>query len=905
MNKVVEFFSKLFNSDDWVPRWQAGKWSSFHIWLYILGDAMVWSAYFTIPLVIIKYILRKKDGDMVRLYLLLAAFFLINGASYFVDAVSFWVPLYRLNALIIFFTGITSWGIVFYISRYLPLIVSVRSATSREAENEYLKKIAKELRESSDEIETIYKNAPDAVIVINSKGFVKKINPAAEKMFGWKEAEILGKVLNDTIVPEDLRHVHLAEMKKFLKTGTSDVLNRTSLQTVMRKDGTLFQVEFTVSPVLIQDDFLFIGFIRDVTEIKKAELKLRENEERYRLLTTEVQDYAIIMVSTEGEIQSWNEGAQNITGYTQGEIMGKHFSVFYPGGKSEKNTVAETLDIAATEGRHQSEQWQVKKDGSYFWASEVITVLKKEGKIIGYSKITKDISEIKTAEKNIRLLNSSLEQRVKDRTEDLAQSETKYRLLFENSPIPMWVLELPSQGFLDVNGAAIAHYGYTREEFLSMTALEIRPDDEKFRFLNLDRSGTGVRRSGIWKHLKKDQSIIYVDIFSHQLLIKNKPARLVVSIDVTERKKAEQRLDVALEAGKIGIWELDMQNDVSVRNMRHDQIFGYDEAIPKWGITEFLSHVFEEDVEDVKKAFEDARQTGILYVETRIVLPDNKTKWIIATGKMMEDSQDKRYKMLGTVIDFTELKDAEDRIKILNNDLEERVQLRTRELHAANKELESFSYSVSHDLRAPLRAIHGYAQILNENCKVQLDEEGQRMLSRLTFNTNKMSVLIDDLLEFSRLGKASLRKTSVNLTEIAREVVGELSQTAPHYHHEVVVGELGMASADKIIIRHVFENLVSNAIKYSHKKDNPVVEIGAMDTEKGTVYFVKDNGAGFDMVYADKLFGVFQRLHRQDQFEGIGVGLAIVQKIILKHHGEVWARAGVDVGATFYFTLGK
>ncbi len=261
--------------------------------------------------------------------------------------------------------------------------------------------------------------------------------------------------------------------------------------------------------------------------------------------------------------------------------------------------------------------------------------------------------------------------------------------------------------------------------------------------------------------------------------------------------------------------------------------------------------------------------------------------------------------MLGTVTDITELKIAEERIRILNNDLEQRVQLRTRELNLANKELESFSYSVSHDLRAPLRAIHGYSQLLNENYSAGLDDEGKRMLGRVMHNTKKMGQLIDDLLEFSRLGKAAVRKEEINFTAVAEEVVLELSQTFNNFHHKIVVQDLGTALADRVIIRHVMENLLLNAIKYSAKKESPEVLIGVTETKRGTTYFVKDNGAGFDMAYYDKLFGVFQRLHRQEEFEGTGVGLAIVQKIISKHRGEVWAEAAVNQGATFFFTLGK
>jgi len=205
------------------------------------------------------------------------------------------------------------------------------------------------------------------------------------------------------------------------------------------------------------------------------------------------------------------------------------------------------------------------------------------------------------------------------------------------------------------------------------------------------------------------------------------------------------RLDIALEAGKVGIWELNMVSDTSVHNGRHDQVFGYEELVTPWGVKNLLDHVVKEDEPIVKKAFEEATKTNTLYVECRINLPDDSVRWIIATGKMVYDKRQNPLKMLGTVIDITDIKHAEEKIKVLNNELEQRVRNRTLELDSAIKELESFSYSVSHDLRAPLRAIHGYSQLLNENYKAQLDDEGKRMLGRVMLNTKKMGQLIDDL----------------------------------------------------------------------------------------------------------------------------------------------------------------
>ena len=469
--------------------------------------------------------------------------------------------------------------------------------------------------------------------------------------------------------------------------------------------------------------------------------------------------------------------------------------------------------------------------------------------------------------------------------------------------MPMWVLDMATYNFIDVNEAAIKHYGYSRQQFLSMNALDIRPEEEKKRFVQLDRStSNALRNTGIWKHLKQDGSVIYAEVSSHEMIINGKNARLVLSIDVTERKKAEERLDFALDAGQIGIWELDLITNISVRNLRHDQIFGYENVLPDWSMQKFLDHVHPDDVANVETSFYKALVTGIWVVEIRIYWPDSSLRWALINGKVIGEINVKPIKMLGTILDITQSKKAEEEILQLNNDLEQKVQTRTRELYSANKEMESFSYSVSHDLRAPLRAIYSYSQILAEEYKTGLDEEGNRLLSRVMFNAKKMGLLIDQLLEFSRMGKMPLDKSNISMNKLVTDVINELGQSNKYYQN-IKVGNLGYAVADEVTIHLVFQNLLMNAIKYSSKKENPLVEVGIIKTDKGQAWFVRDNGAGFDMTYYEKMFGVFQRFHRQEEFEGTGVGLAIVQKIILKHGGQVWAESVVNQGATFYFTL--
>ena len=369
---------------------------------------------------------------------------------------------------------------------------------------------------------------------------------------------------------------------------------------------------------------------------------------------------------------------------------------------------------------------------------------------------------------------------------------------------------------------------------------------------------------------------------------------------------SRSRLHFALDAAGLGAWELDIHSQAAARTPRHDEIFGYPQGHPAWTYQTFIAHVLPEDREDVDRRYSAALERGEAWdFQCRIRRADGEVRWIWARGQTVRSGPGGPSHVLGLVQDITQQRLAEANAAELNTHLELRVQERTRALKEANEELEAFAYSVSHDLRTPLRHVAGFSQLLRRQLGDTLDVKAARYLGVMEDAVGRMDRLLEAMLNLSRTAQESLQAVPVNLGRLVEEARGELADEAARRPVEWQVGPLPQVMGDPAMLRQVMVNLLSNALKYTARQERAVIEVWAEDRGTSWALFVRDNGVGFDPRYADKLFGVFQRLHRQDDFEGTGVGLANVRRIITRHGGEVSATGEPGEGATFGFTLPK
>jgi PAS domain S-box-containing protein len=373
-------------------------------------------------------------------------------------------------------------------------------------------------------------------------------------------------------------------------------------------------------------------------------------------------------------------------------------------------------------------------------------------------------------------------------------------------------------------------------------------------------------------------------------------ARAELESEVAARTQQASLLDLTHDT----IFVRDMSDVITYWNRGAEELYGWtaDDAMGK-PAHQLLQTVFPMPLEEIHA---ELLRAGRWEGELDKRKADGTPVAVASRWSLRRDEHERPAAILETNNDITERRRQEQEVRKLNDDLARR----TTELQASNKELEAFAYSISHDLRAPLRHTVGYAELLQKNASSTVDEKNRRYMTMILESGKRMGNLIDDLLAFSRIGRAETRKATVSLDALVKEALQELRPETEGRHIAWAIAALPNVSGDRSMLKLALVNLMSNAVKFTRTRPQARIEIGRADgKDDETVVFIRDNGVGFDMKYADKLFGVFQRLHHRDAFEGTGIGLATVQRIIHRHEGRVWSEGLVDAGATFFFSVPK
>lgn len=1083
---MLDFFLNLFDTSDFPQRWNCGNWTSELGWLHIVSDLATWAAYTAIPCVMGYFILKRRDVPFPRVFWLFCAFIFACGTVHLVEALIFWLPVYRLSGAMKFVTAAVSWATVFALIPVTPVALAMRGPEELEAEikrrrhveeklrvqavametsmdgiaildsdwnvtyanNSFAKKYgfksvdevlgkawgslhrdvegsstqsskrmpeaigqkwlgeleavridgttfsaevsiaslesggyvsisrninerkhaerqlrelnrsleervaAKtiELKQQAEKIRVVFESAPNAMITVNRKGKIELVNAAAETMFAFSRSELIGSEI-ERLVPQASRLEHPELRDAYFKNPSPRPMGRGRDLYAVRSDGSPFPVEIGLSPFLQGDEVHVVATVVDITARKQAEQAildrsreleenivqrrrseqaLRISEERLSLAARAsndgMWDYEL------GSHHVWCNGAYEEIRGEPLDLVDDEFAWWFERiHPDDVSMIRQSFQHALS--NREEDRWMgsyryLRQDGSYAYVFDRAYIARDEaGRATRVVGALADRTEQKRAE------------------ESLSHSEERFRTLFEQAGVGVAIMDTQSGKYVRVNQKLCDILGYSAEELEDIRFSQITyPEDLKPGLEGIEalKRGTISQFAVEKRYVKKDGSVVWAHLTASPLWKTNNELVLHVAIieDITARKQAEEeivRLNRQLQLLIEAIQELAAARDLPTLMARvcraARQLTSADGATFVLREDEECVYADEDAVAPLCKgqrlAMDDClsgwvmknRQPAAVYdidVDPRIgsepfaaTFAQSLAVYPVGTSDpyaaicvywARQHSYKAEMELLGSLADATAI--AMQNVMTLDQ-LEQRVNERTAQLKTANKELEAFSYSVSHDLRAPLRAIDGFSRILMEDYSEQLPEDAVEFLTDIRSNTQRMGQLVDDLLAFSRLGRAPIQLRQVETDRIVAQCWKELEPERQQRNVKWKIGELSPCMADPGLLTQVWLNLLTNALKYSGRRELAEIEVGCFDGPDAgdTTYFVKDNGVGFDMRYADKLFGVFQRLHKLEDYEGTGVGLAIVKRIVERHGGKVWAQAEPDRGAQFFFSL--
>ena len=753
------------------------------------------------------------------------------------------------------------------------------------------KRAEETLRESEQRFRAIFNQAAVGIVQIGLDEKFRLVNQSYCDLVGYTYEELLERNLDDLTHPDD-RDTELEYVRRMLMGEIATVWWE---KRYIRKDGSVVWVNVTSTLVrnFSGEAEYFLGVIEDITDRKRTE----EEQQKLISLIENCSDF-IGVASMEGKTIFLNQAGQKLVGLNSideaKEMMISDYLMEEDRGEYQEQIIQVIMQNGSWEGEH---RFRHVKTNQPINVHQKAFLLKNShtGEISAIATVTRDITDRKLAE------------------EALQESERRYATLARLSPVGIFRTDAQGQ-YLYVNKHWREITGLTKEEALGGGWVQaLHPDDRdrvlrkwyqstcqqipfqsEYRFRTAQGQETWVMSQAVTEKGNDGEVISYIGMVADIRYRKQAEEELQKSYNLLQ-SVIESTADAILVKNLQGRYVMLNSAVASIQGKPKSEILGRDDR-ELFGTQIGLS-LMETDGRIMA--------TGKTEIVEEDVLIGGTLKTFLSTKSVWRDSQGNVIGLIVISRDISDRKRAEQEIRELNESLERRVLERTAELEAANKELEAFSYSVSHDLRAPLRGIDGFSQALLDRYADKLDDKGKHYLQRVRAGTQRMGELIDDLLQLSRVTRSEMHRTKVDLSALVQEIATELQQTQPSRQVEWAIASGLVADGDARLLRIVLENLLNNAWKFTSSRTHSRIEFNVIkeDNNGMLAYFVRDDGAGFNMAYANKLFGAFQRLHSTNEFPGTGIGLATVQRIIHRHGGRVWAEGAVDMGATFYFSL--
>jgi PAS domain S-box-containing protein len=807
-----------------------------------------------------------------------------------------------------------------------------------------------ELRHAQSEIERmaeyytgLFNSAPIGYVVLDRVGTIVEINQMGAALLQWKRDRLINESLARFVpketLPDFLKHLRLCQSAQ--KQVSTELTLRTH-------EGAKVPVTLVSTCFPGQNGASYYRTaIIDISERRQTEQALQRTQKNYRNLVNSIEGIVWEKGPGSGGFTFVSQQAERILGYPVERWLREPDFWADRIHPEDRARILQSRPQALLEGKPFTEEFRMTTaQREVVWLRNSVSMVRDEEGRVMLQGVMVNITELKAAEQALREESRTLE--------TLNQIGTSLAAELDLEKLAQAVTEAGRQ----VTGAQFGEFSYKHlngheEPFAVHTsgapgeAFERLPQPHHSPSTPLAEMETEIIRIDDVLHDKRATNAVssprrkrrplsvrsYLAVpvisrsgevlggllFGHQApgvfteraqhLVAGIAAEAGIALDNARLyhavSKSEAHFRELAEAMPQIVWTALPDGRFDYYNRRWYDYTGQAEGAA--GEQDWMAFIHPEDCVRCRENWQAARNSNQFF-QTECRLQEQKTgayRWHLIRAVPIRDGAGRVLRWFGTCTDIDDQKRAEEEVRQLNAALERRVQERTAQLQASNRELEAFSYSVSHDLRAPLRSIDAFSQLVKEDYEEKLDEQGKQYLNIVGEASRQMARLIDDLLHLSRVTRSELRRRPVALSELGTQIITNLQQLEPQRHVEVNIAPGLTADGDERLLRIALENLLNNAWKFTNKQPQARIEIGAEVQEDQTVFFVRDNGAGFDMAYAGKLFGAFQRLHSNSEFPGHGIGLATVQRIINRHGGRVWAEGAVDRGATFYFTLPK